>query len=357
MSMKGQGRDRLARTIVHQVLTPLIGATVGVAYATRRWDLSAVGAGLAVTGVLALVWMMDRKLVQPHLERIPQDWLRFETEMFVSLAGHVLGALLALGISGRLFGFSFELSMAWLPTACIVLAFPILHGAELGLGYYRQLRDKERAEHELRALAAEAELRALKAQISPHFLFNALNTIAALIHTHPELAESSIERLAGMFRYVLASSERRSVPLKEELAFVDDYLEIERARFGQRLQVSRTIHSGALSVPVPSLILQPVVENAIQHGGGDNGIITLDIRVECAEGGVTVVIADEGSGMPPGYRVGDGAGHGLRNVDGRLTGLYHKGLAIETNEPTGTRVVIEIPAFHTFTSDGLRCAS
>ena len=90
-------------------------------------------------------------------------------------------------------------------------------------------------------MATEAELKALKAQINPHFLFNTLNTIAALIHSDPAQAEATVERLAEMFRYVLAGSERGSVPLREELAFVDDYLEIEQARFGERLRVTREI--------------------------------------------------------------------------------------------------------------------
>ncbi len=339
----GQRKDRLARTIVHQILTPFVGATIGVAYATGRWDLSAVGTGLAVTGPLALFWKLDRTFVYPHLKRIPQDWLRLETEMFVSVAGHLLGALLALVVCGYLFGFNIEPTASWLLFAGIVLAFPILHGAEMGLRYYRRLMDKERVAQELRALATEAELKALKAQMSPHFFFNTLNTIAALIHTDPALAESSVERLAEMFRYVLASSDRGQVSLEEELAFVNDYLEIERARFGERLRVTREIDAGALSIPVPSLILQPLVENAVQHGHGNDGSIALDIRVGSVDGGVVVIIADQGPGMPPANHIGDSAGHGLRNVDERLRKMYGRGLEVKANEPRGVVVVVRIP--------------
>jgi LytS/YehU family sensor histidine kinase len=111
----------------------------------------------------------------------------------------------------------------------MVIVFPIIHGTETALRYYRRLQDKERVEEQLRALATRAELRALKAQINPHFLFNTLNTIAHLIHADPAQAEATIERLAEMFRYVLTGSEWGLVPLAEELAFVDSYLEIERA--------------------------------------------------------------------------------------------------------------------------------
>ncbi len=337
-------RDKLGRNLVHRVFSPLIGSTVAVAVATGRWDLSALGTGLAITGAIELFWRLDRAFIYPHLKRIPQDWLRMETEMFVSVFGHLLGALLALVACGYIFGFEVAPTPAWLLLVGIMMVFPILHGAEMAVGYYRQLREKERVEQELRTLAAQAELKALKAQINPHFFFNALNTIAALIHTDPALAEASVERLAQMFRYILAGSERGQVPLEEELAFVDDYIEIECARFGERLQVTREIDSRALLVPVPSLILQPLVENAVKHGHGDDGHIDLDIRVESANESVRITVADRGPGMPPGYRIGDGHGHGLRNVDERLRKMYGRGLEIQENTPHGTTAIIKIPA-------------
>jgi len=336
-------RDKLCRMLVHQVFSPLVGSTVAVAYAIGRLDLRALGTGLAITGTLALFWKLDRAFIYPHLKRIPQDWLRMETEMFVSVFGHLLGALLALVACGYLFGFEVTPTASWLLLVGITMVFPILHGAEMAVGYYRQLREKEHVEQELRTLATQAELKALKAQINPHFFFNALNTIAALIHTDPALAEASVERLAEMFRYVLAGSERGQVALEEELAFVDDYLEIERARFGERLRVTREIDPQALSTPVPSLILQPLVENAVKHGHGDGGRIDLDIQVESVDEGVSITIADRGPGMPTGYRIGDGPGHGLRNVDERLRKMYGRGLEVGESEPRGTTVTIHVP--------------
>lgn len=335
--------DSPGRAIVHQVLMPLVGASVGVAVATGRWDLSALATGLAVTGALALFWALDRRLIEPQVRRIRRDWLRLETEMVVSVIGHVLGALLALLVCGQLFHFRVELDTSWLLMVGIVLGFPIFHGAELGLRYYRQLREKELAEQELRALTVEAELRALKAQMSPHFLFNALNTIAALIHTQPEVAETSVERLAAMLRYVLASSERGQVSLQQELSFVGDYLEIERARFGERLHVDQEIDPRALPVQVPSLILQPLVENAVQHGRSDDGRIMVDICAEWAQDFVTVRIEDQGRGMPADFRIGDGPGHGLRIVNERLRRMYGQELVLERNEPSGARAVVAIP--------------
>jgi signal transduction histidine kinase len=335
--------DNLVRILSHQVFFPFVGSAIAVAYATGRWDLSAVGTGLAITGTLAIFWRLDRTLIHPRLERIPQDWLRLEMEIFVSLAGHLLGALLALVACGYIFGFEIAPTASWMLLVGIMTAFPILHGAEMAVGYYRQLREKERVEQELRTLAAQAELKALKAQINPHFFFNALNTIAALIHTDPVLAERSIERLATMFRYVLTSSERGQVPLEEELAFVDNYLEIERARFGERLRVTRQVAPDALPIPVPSLILQPLVENAVKHGHTDDGRIDLDIQVELVDGEARIAVADQGPGMPAGYQIGDGLGHGLRNVDERLRKTYGHGLQVKENEPRGTVMVVRVP--------------
>jgi signal transduction histidine kinase len=342
---EGSGADdSVARVIVHQALMPLVGATIGVAVGTGRWDLSAVGTGLAVTGALALFAAVDRAFLEPRVQRIGLDWLRLETEMVVSVVGHVAGALLALLVCGRLFGFRVELKTSWLLLAGIVLAFPIFHGAEMGLRYYRQLRERERKEQELQSLATEAELRALKAQMSPHFLFNALNTIAALIDTQPGLAEASVERLAALLRYVLASGERGLVSLGEELGFVEHYLEIERARFGDRLRVFREIDDRALAVRVPSLIMQPLVENAVRHGHADDGTIRVELGADWSADKVRVWVADQGPGMPAGYRIGDGSGHGLRIADERLRKTYGHGLVLEQNSPTGTRVVVAIPA-------------
>jgi two-component system, LytTR family, sensor kinase len=198
----------------------------------------------------------------------------------------------------------------------------------------------------LRALATEAELRALKAQIMPHFLFNTLNTIAELIHTDSERAEATIEHLAEMFRYVLHGSERRLVSLGEELAFLDDYLEIERARFGDRLRFTCDVAPEALGLLVPSLILQPLVENTLRHGLGADGSIALGIVIHADGDRGLIAISDQGPGLPAHHKIGEGPGHGLYNVDQRLRKTYGEpyGLEIGANPPRGTIVTLSIPA-------------
>jgi two-component system LytT family sensor kinase len=226
-----------------------------------------------------------------------------------------------------------------------VVAFPIIHGTEMALRFFRQVQEKERQEDQLRALATEAELKALKAQINPHFLFNTLNTIAELIHADSERAEATVERLAEMFRYVLNGSERGLVPLEEELAFLDDYLEIERVRFGNRLRVAREITPEALGLLLPSLVLQPLVENAVRHGLGADGSIDLGIDIHADDDQAVISISDQGPGMPARHVIGEGPGHGLYNVDQRLRKTYGEacGLQISANQPQGTIVTLRIP--------------
>jgi two-component system LytT family sensor kinase len=125
---------------------------------------------------------------------------------------------------------------------------------------------------------------------------------------------------------------------------VDDYLAIEQARFGERLRVTREVAPEVLSVPVPSLILQPLVENAVRHGQGKDGSVDLTIRVQPDGDQVVIAIADRGLGMPTSYRVGAGQGVGLRNVDERLRKTYGHGLEVTANEPKGVVVAVRIPA-------------
>ena len=345
MTRQGASHTRARAIISHLLWVVGSGLVFGmsISFATRR-TLASFVTGLAMGGGIELAYLWDRRFLQPRLKNLSQDWLRFGLEITLALLDHVGGASLALFACSWLFGFSVWDTQAWWAVAGMVIGFPIIHGTETALRFRRQLQAKERLEEQLRALTAQAELKALKAQINPHFLFNTLNTIAALTHTNPALAEATVERLAEMFRYVLAGSERGVVPLAEELSFIEGYLEIERARFGDRLCVTREIAPEALSLPVPSLILQPLVENAIKHGRGADGGIELAIRVLAQGDEVLIAIADQGPGMPANHQIGEGPGHGLRNVDERLRKSYGRRLEIGENEPHGTIATVRIPA-------------
>jgi len=340
---KAQNRRRAILRELLETLLPAILFGLGAGYAIGNYAIS-VATGLAITSTIGVLYKLDQAFLRPRLKNLSRDW-QLGLEIIASLLEHIAGAVLALFACSRIFGFVVQATTAWITVGVIFVGFLVIHSAGYALRFYRELGEKERLEEQLRALAAQAELKALKAQINPHFLFNTLNTIAQLIHTDPAQAEATVERLAGMFRHVLAGSERGLVPLGEELSFVDDYLAIERARFGERLRVTRAIAPEVLSVPVPSLILQPLVENAVRHGRTADGSVELTIRVRPQGDEVLIAIADWGPGMSKGVWEFGGGGHGLRNVDERLRKTYGEeyGLGVADNEPRGAVVIVRIP--------------
>jgi hypothetical protein len=174
-----------------ELILPALVFALGVGFATGNWPASFVtGVGIS-SGIAALYWL-DQRFVHPRMEKLSRDWLHLGLEMTFLLLDHVVGAVAALLVCSRIFGFEVVPSAAWLGVAAMVVAFPIIHGTEMALRFFRQVQEKERQEEQLRALATEAELKALKAQINPHFLFNTLNTIAELIHVDSDRAEATV---------------------------------------------------------------------------------------------------------------------------------------------------------------------
>jgi LytS/YehU family sensor histidine kinase len=187
----------------------------------------------------------------------------------------------------------------------------------------REVEEVRLAEARMREHAARAELAALQARINPHFFFNTLNTISSLLEEEPRRAEEIVETLADLFRYTFKASESGPVSLGDELDFVQSYLTIERARFGDRLRVVREVDPAALAVPVPGLILQPLVENAVAHGLAPlkrGGTIRIKARVEGET--LLVEVGDDGVGPPSGDVDPIREGHGLGNVRQRLETMY-----------------------------------
>jgi two-component system LytT family sensor kinase len=215
------------------------------------------------------------------------------------------------------------------------------------LGRERERIELSRREARLMHQLVDAELRALRAQINPHFLFNSLNTIAALVHQDPSLAESMTLRLARIFRYVLAQTDRLFAPLHEEIDFLRAYLDIEQMRFGDRLQVQFQVAEAIADQPIPSLILQPLVENAIKHGFSPKiGPCRLEVRCAAQEGELALVVQDDGVGTTPDDRhAGLQAGIGLRNVRERLQTVYggRARLSLESQPRLGTRATLYLP--------------
>ncbi len=215
----------------------------------------------------------------------------------------------------------------------------------------RERYDRQIREQEMATLATQAELRALRSQINPHFLFNALTTIGYLIQTAPPRALDTLMRLTSLLRGVLRS-EGDATTLGRELDLVEAYLDIERARFEERLRVSIRVPEALRHLRIPTLLLQPLVENAVKHGiaperrGGD---LLVEARLEDSGAGPALVLTvrDTGAGASEAdLRRGRDAGVGLRNIEKRLAVQYGEraGLAVRSAPGVGTTAVLTIPA-------------
>lgn len=206
------------------------------------------------------------------------------------------------------------------------------------------------------ALLDKAEIRALQAQIQPHFLFNALNTVMALIRLDAGKAREVLGHLADFLRRNLQSTQEETVPLAREIEHVRNYLAVEEARFGDRLTVTYSLDPKALSVPLPPLTLQPIVENALVHGlKGMRAPWQITIRAEVAGGRAAISVSDNGRGIDPQRLAtlldrpaasrGRQSGLALHNVHERLEGLFggEAGLTIASRPGEGTTVTVHVP--------------
>ncbi len=205
-----------------------------------------------------------------------------------------------------------------------------------------------------RRRAAQAELRFLRAQISPHFLFNAITAIESFVRTDPERARTLLVQFADFTRYSFRSHDQ-FVTVAEELELVDTYLELERARFGDRLAVTLRVAPEVLSVRVPALVLQTLVENAVRHGlepKATTGHLAITATDEGSD--ALICVEDDGVGADPARVLGVLSGRraddsvGLHNVDERLRAVFgdHAGLVVETAVDAGTKVSMRVPKFH-----------
>jgi LytS/YehU family sensor histidine kinase len=194
---------------------------------------------------------------------------------------------------------------------------------------------------ELKMAADEAALRALRAQINPHFLFNCLNSLRHLIAVNPDRAQAMVTSLADMLRYSLDSDRRDLAPLSAELRIVDEYLGLERVRFEERLHVERAIDPAALPVLVPTMLLQSLVDNAIKHGIADlidGGVVRVEATVRGAE--LQLSVRNTGPLKP----AVNGQGQGLRNAQERLRLLYGGAASLSLRDAQGmTEALVKIP--------------
>ncbi len=284
---------------------------------------------------LSLYRWVRRNLRKPRIDR--------QILMLFLIAGmEIVREWLARIYPQRLFAL---LSDVWGFQVLVWVCAPMVVG--IALKVWNALRIEIKLKEQERLLL-EARLDALQRQINPHFLFNTLNSIASLVRMKPELAREMTVKLANILRALLKDHDTY-VPLREELEFTDDYLDIEVVRFGTKLKVEKEIDPRTLEVLVPSILLQPLIENSIKHGIQPRihgGTVTLRSRLEGDR--VLIEVIDDGVGMG-GHAASSvrhrGAGIGIKNVRERLDVLYgnQASFNVLSSPGRGTRVQIEIP--------------
>jgi two-component system, LytTR family, sensor kinase len=234
-----------------------------------------------------------------------------------------------------------------------LMVYAVIVGVSHAVAYYHELQERKLKASQLETRLIEARLKTLEAELHPHFLFNTLHAISTLVHRDPESADRMISRLSDLLRITFDRSGEPKVSLKEEMDFLQKYLDIEQTRFQDRLTVHVHVEPDALDGEVPRMILQPLVENAIKHGiagrrGGDNVQITAGLNGDR----LWMQVHDNGGGLQVGTLKALRTGVGLSNTRARLDCLYGRHYRLEFSDKRGgLSVLIEIP-FHRVTAAG-----
>lgn len=226
----------------------------------------------------------------------------------------------------------------YIPTLFMMIQF----GCFFAYRYFKENQKKIKLEGELRNAALRSELSAIKAQLNPHFLYNIFNTISASVPAENEKTRRMIAELSDLFRYQLKASQTELVPLKEELEFVKKYLDLEKERFQERLQIEIDVDDAILNEMVPPMLLQPLVENSVKHGLSsliDGGKISISIHKK--NNRLLFEISDSGVGIKDKNNAFD-KGVGLNNTRLRLEKMYESTLQLKDNSPQGLKVRFEI---------------
>lgn len=281
-------------------------------------------------------WLMIRKLkdwpiwikLMLHLILMPiyvksWQWLYYPVADFLQV-GHMDG--------------TGEVWDVYINTLLYAIQFGVMHA----YSYHLKVKEQQAKEAELRQLALQSELTALKAQLNPHFLYNVFNTISASVPRELEHTREMLASLADLFRYQLRASQEDLVAVKDEVEFVQKYLELEKARYGERLQLHLDIAEEVLSKKIPPMILQPLIENAIKHGISpkiEGGEVSLQIQRLGEK--LRIEITDTGVGVKN-KKAMWGKGIGLKNTAQRLEKMYGTVLKLEDNTPSGLKISFEL---------------
>jgi sensor histidine kinase YesM len=320
------------------------------------WSKAAeiMGVGFLFSSIISSMCALTISAIAPTLfrrVRFPFNWtILVAVLVALSAIGSVLALLVLLAIGyvhsrEELTRYLFSTLKA---SVVITLVFGIF-GTLIELLQVRlndakvALRTKERDEADARRLAAEAQLASIESRVQPHFLFNTLNSIAALVHDDPAGAERMTGQLAALLRSALDSTAMPLVPLEEELRIVRAYLDIERVRFGDRLRYDVRLAADASSAAVPRMALQTLVENSVKYAVSprrEGGSIC--VTATAADGRVRLTVEDDGPGFNGAHRP---EGHGLALLDARLAMLFGTRASMRVDSRAGhTGVTIDVPS-------------
>ncbi len=328
------------------VLNALFGNTSVLQFVQQALE------GMCFAGCIgALCTLVLPRIAEPVLS-LPNalKWLTLIAVITGLAALGCLAAMLILMAVGRVAPVLFWANYAQALKTCVLITLGFGLSAfsyEVAAGRLNKatadLKVREEAAEKLRQVAMEARLSSLESRVQPHFLFNTLNSILALIREDPMAAEGMVERLAALLRFSLDANQSRLVPLELEAKIVRDYLEIEQARFGERLRFAIEIPGSLRELGVPPMSLQTLVENSVKYAVSPRREgARIEVRAVERDGRAVVEVVDDGPGLTDAHLK---VGHGLELLQNRLEVLFgaEASLKIETRETGGTRVALHLP--------------
>lgn len=288
-------------------------------------------------------------LMTPAIIRLAQRFPLRRPVRPLSIGVHIVASLTAVTIHAVVVKLTYgghqgfvALFADWVPFTLILYLGVLL--AAYALDNFQRYREQEVRAAGLSAELAKAQLSALRAQLHPHFLFNSLNAAVGLVRTRePEEAVRVLTHLSELLRHLLQDSTNQEIPLREELALLDRYVAIERARFGERLDTSVAAPDGLANALVPSLVLQPLVENAVRHGvARREAPVHVCVEAFAESDRLHLRVTDDGPGLPVGWTLDGVTGVGLKNTRDRLAALYGANGRIDINRTPGGGVQADI---------------
>lgn len=339
--------DSLRRFTQKALILIALGTLLGGFFASQIF-INAYSADYDVTWGLALsitlpqwyIWVIFIPLIVWLTRRYPLERKKWPRHLAYHLPASIVLTLLKLFLVAAI-----SKMITWIPSRDIsfsyfhtnLFTYWALLAISHAVDFYRKYRERELRASQLEARLVQSQLQVLKMQLHPHFLFNTLHAISALIHKDVDAADRMIAQLSDLLRLTLENESVHEVSLKQELEFLQSYLEIEQTRFQDRLEIKTDVDPRALDGLVPNLILQPLVENAIRHGiepRSEPGIVEISAKRD--KGMLTLKVRDDGPGLPKKSPPQFKEGIGLTNTRARLQQLYGSSHQFDLNSANGS---------------------